>query len=255
MSNHIPSKPHYIFSTRIQDISANLDVIDASLQLLEKTLESKNIDEKIAKSIGITARKYKALNIPVKQGQAIINRTKRNNYEYSILILNTHFSEYLKNILRDMYDHKPLLIAGKASGTLQYHEIIESGSFDSISDMIVDRVFKKLESDRGTKKLLTNILKGTKVKLPDKIENNALMYIEIRHLLVHQSGKFDKDFIKRFGNSIKSSIEVNEKIPLTIDFVREGIKSVSELVGTIDRQLIEKGYLKSAFIQKKKNEA
>ncbi len=137
-------------------------------------------------------------------------------------------------------------MAGKSSGALQYHEIVKLGDFDVIADFMVDEVFKRLEGERSTAKTIKKLIAGTDVSIPDVVLNEALGFFEVRHLIVHQAGRVDQSFCDRYSDLLRVSTRAGAKLPLNIGFARRGIKTVTDLLASIDSQLIASNIVRKA---------
>ena len=132
-----------------------------------------------------------------------------------------------------------MLVAGKFGGALTYVEITKLGTMEKIEQEIVDTVFRKLENERSTKKLITGVLKGTNVTLAQERLDELLMYMELRHILVHRAGKLDQRFIEKYEAPSKLILKVDRKMPMTIGFVRRGLAIAEEVAESIDSQVMK----------------
>ena len=180
-----PSRPLITYKVKAYNITHHLETVDAALEVMTRELKSAtDPDASIASSLGLSIKRFQSLRMPVKQSVSLINRVRINNAEYGLIALYSAFGEYSKNLLKEFYKTNPLLVVGKASGTLQYHEIVKLGDYTMIADYMVEQVFKKLEGVRNTSKQLTSTIDGTGVILSETLLHKALMYFEIRHLLV-----------------------------------------------------------------------
>src|SRR5690349_13154071 len=74
--------------------------------------------------------------------RAIANHAIRRNAELAVQLLYTHFSEYLRGILLEMYAKRPLEVVDKAQSTLRFHELVRLGSYQAICAHMVDHVFR-----------------------------------------------------------------------------------------------------------------
>ena len=178
-----------------------------------------------------------------KAKEALARHAMKRNNELAIQLNYTHLSEYLRSILGEMYLHNPLLVVGKASAGLPFHEIVSLGNFDAISSRMVDHVFRTLEAQRSTRALIEKILERTGVELSPQVFNDAVYYLEIRHLIVHNSSLIDVKFEKRYSEKFKYIKEGN-KLPMSQGLARKALLAIEKLCSTIDSSLIDGGYLK-----------
>lgn len=232
------------FRSEVQYLKQHLQVIDASLSYTARYLGRYNEKaDEISKALGDTNGKYDTLNHPVSENLRIFNYTRSKNAEFSIIELYNAFSVYMKSILTEMYKYNPLQIVGKATGNpnFTYVELVNFGSYDNIKTEMVNKVFRKLEDERSTTKLLDKIMCHTRIQIPDTLRTNALMYLEMRHLFIHNNGKADDHFTQTYGGII--SIRVNNKLPTNFDTVNKAIQAVLDLIVFIDKELILKNFL------------
>ncbi|MCH5332084.1 MAG: hypothetical protein J1E33_06755, partial [Alistipes sp.] len=96
----------------------------------------------------------------------------------------------------------------------------------------------RFENEQSTPKLLERILAYTKINIDDDIKKDALLYLEMRHLIIHNRSKADENFIIISQNKI--NIPKDKKLPLNYEISSKAIEQVSTLCHTIDKELIEK---------------
>lgn len=235
------TKSFQTFRSEIQYLKQHLQVIDASLTNSGRWLAKyKPRTDRITKALGTTADKHDTLNHPVSDYNRIFNYTRSKNAEFSIIELYNAFSVYMKSILTEMYKHNPIQIVGKATGNpnFTYVELVKFGNFQKIEEEMITKVFRKFEDERSTTKLLEKILNHTDIDLPDALRINALMYLEMRHLFIHNNGKADEHFAKEYGDNL--SVRANNKLPTNFDTVSNAIQTVFNLIGFIDKELVTK---------------
>jgi len=227
------------YLSRKQDTESHLQIVDGAMDIMAGNIKlSPSQDTSINEILGLSKKKYSALKAKPTQSTAIFNRAKVNNSEFALCRIYTHFGEYCKNILRELYDLNPMLVVGKGPGALQYHEIVSLGEYDLIADHMVEAVFKKLESERSTLKTIQKLISGTNVTIPEAILHEALGFFEIRHLLVHQAGIVDKSFCDRYPDLLRVTTCPGAKLPLTFGLAMRSIKSITLLLETIDSQFL-----------------
>ena len=166
------------------------------------------------------------------------------NSELAVQLLYTHLVEYLRSIVREMYDQKPLQIVNKVSLSLSYTEIVKLGSYDAIKVYMVDHVFRTFENQRSTKSLIEKIIDRTGIVIESSLLENALFYLEIRHLIVHNSSVFDNRFVENYQHKF-AYVQDGKKIPISIGLARKSLKALQDLCHDIDKKLVEKNYLKT----------
>lgn len=190
----------------------------------------------------------KALSeIAAKKGSdaALAKHAITRNMELAIQLLYTHLSEYLRSILAEMYAKKPLEIVSKFQGgqaALPFHEIFNLGTYEAVCQRMIDQVFRNLEGQRSTKMLIEKILDRTGAKVDLGQLETAMFYMEIRHLIVHNSSVVDRKFKETYEHKLSHAV-VGSKLPTSIGLAKRATASTRELCRNIDSELVSKGYL------------
>jgi len=183
----------------------------------------------------LTLQHFEIVNTALRQSlrdnnNAIINHAITRNCELTLQLLYTHLNKYLKSILSEMFQKRPLQIVDKAQDTLQFQEILRLGTYEAVCNHMVDRVFRKLQNDRSTRRLIERILARTGANLDCDVLDDAMWYIDIRHLIVHNSGIVDQQFTINYTHkrnmlkraaSYQYTKEWQKKYPLATQAVRK----------------------------------
>ena len=94
---------------------------------------------------------------------------------------------------------------------------------------------------RSTQKLVKLIVGHTKILIRQALSDEALMYLNIRHLIIHNNSKVDKDFYDKYRNRL--SITPNGKVPTDYQTFQAALNAIHKYVRTIDEQLIAKNFI------------
>jgi hypothetical protein len=175
--------------------------------------------------------------------RTISNHAIVRNAEQGLQLLYSHFSEYARRILREMYDIRPLTIVDKAHGSLRFHEIVNLGSYEAVCDHMVEHVFRTLEGQRSTRALVEKILDKTGVAISDPVMKGGLAYIEMRHLIVHNSSLVDDRFAGAYGAVFR--VKAGDKLNSSLGLAKKAVRAIEALCLEIDRGLVAKGFLKT----------
>jgi len=232
--------------SKIEYIGQNLQVFDASLKSLSEKLKSeKDTNKHITDVLNLNKSSYNKLNQPLKEKDRLVSYSRSKMAEYSILELFGAFTIYMRDITEEMYIKDPMRIVGKVSSgsTMTYVEIIKLGNFDKIREIIVDEIFRKFENERSTIKLIDKLLSHTKVQIPESLKEMSLMYLEMRHLFIHNKGKADERFKNKYSEHV--SLKAGNKLPTNFKTVTEAIDTVNRFAKSIDEQLIAEDTLQT----------
>ena len=237
------------FEGLIRNLKQNLELFDVSLTLANKECEKKKekVNIPIAQALYSDIISHPELNHPNKPRD--VNRTfttaRIRLNEQAIVTLYKYFSDYLVNIIGEVIkvnNCKALLglISDAKNYSMTFGEIMRLSHMNSIIKEMANRVYRKLENERSTAKLLDKIIEVTKVAVDEDVKNKALLCLEIRHLIIHNNSKTDESFNEK--NSILGDfvgVKKGDKIQLNFDLSKQAIRCVSELCRQIDNQLIE----------------
>lgn len=239
-----------------------MQLIDASIiQSIRKLRVHPTKEDDINVALGVPATKYNRLNHPTKAFSSVIRHTQNKNIEFSIIQLYNLFTAYLQNITTEMFEAKPMFIVGKAvynkDGeerehlSMSFADIIKLQTIDNIHEQIVKRVFRSIEELRSTTKLLDKILKDTKVSIPTDMKENALMYLEMRHLFIHNHGKVDAKYATAYGKKFSKHLAVGDDLPTKYETFSNALTNIYNLCHHIDQQLILQGFISKRQFKEK----
>lgn len=234
------SKSYQKFRSKLEYIKQHLQLFDAAIKALSIALNSATDNtSSMTKVLELNVKTYDKLNHPVKEKDRVISYSRSKSAEYTILELYAAFTHYMQDITKEMYHKNPLKIVGKVDATvsLTYAEIIKLGSFEKVGELMVTDIFRKFENERSTVKLIDKILSHTKVSIPTSLKNEALMYLEMRHLIIHNKGKADSKFKSTYGKRVK--LKESEKLPTNFVMVSKAITRIQEFTQAIDVQLLK----------------
>lgn len=232
------------FRSRIEYLKQHLQVSDSAYRQTIKALQGYPVKkDTIHKALALPSGTHEKLNHPVSEYVRIFSYSRSKNVEFAIIELYNSFTSYLKALLTEMYEYNPVLVVNKAAskGKLEitYLRLIELGDFDKIKAEMISQVFRRLEGERSTIKLLDNI--SNNVQVDKAIKAEALTFLEMRHLFIHNSGKADGDYVKLYGR--RFSLKHGEKLPTTYETTLSAIDSVIKLCTAVDKKLIEDGFV------------
>ena len=89
--------------------------------------------------------------------------------------------------------------------------------------------------------MLQKIIKFTGITLSEKIMEEALVYLNIRHLIIHNSSKADDAFMQMNNGFVQ--IKNKNKLVINYELSSKAIQTVFSLCSEIDNKLLEKKLL------------
>ena len=242
----MPPRPETIpfqrFRGRIHDLKQHVQTVDVALVNAFKMMKAEpDKNKKIAEALGYSSKKYTELNHPIRVNPRILSHSKSSTHQYTIIILHTHFSEYVKGLLSEIYKHDPLRVVGNHGGNIPYKRVVELGDINKINAEMIEAVFRKLENQRSTQKLLDDILSKGNATVDEAVKHRAMAYLEMRHLFIHSSGMADGEFASKYSDIVPAT--EGSKLPLGYPLVESAIDAVRELCKKTDESMLAGGYV------------
>ena len=180
------TKSWQAFEGKIRVLKQHLQLLDLSLILANnKAIESKDSGKSIREILGAKKGKHLQLNIPNKSkdiSRTFITSRKKLN-EHAIIELYRIYSDYIRNVIAEMMHKKPLLLIellkaselisnkskmGKKRYSIDAEDILKIGNFDSLVKEISMQLYRNLENERSTTKLLDKMIKATHISIEEK---------------------------------------------------------------------------------------
>mgnify|MGYP000567039391 CR=1 FL=1 len=248
------TKAWQIFDGKVRNLKLHLQLLDASLKISQTICgNNKNKSYTIGKALNTDENKHPQLNVPCENID--ISRTFTSSRiklnEQAIIDLYRYFANYVTNIIEEFVrtDPMPLLnsIAGNKDNTLPFDDILKAGSFDVVIKEMSKKIYRRLENERSTPTLLNKIISYTKIDIDEDLKNKALIYLQIRHSIIHDESKADNVF-KEMNNGLVT-IKKGDKIALNYDLTNNAITTIFNFCKSIDNKLIEKDMVCKRFIE------
>ena len=216
-----------------------ISLMNEQNRLSDETCLFWNIDPK--KHTIISKRKITYINRTL-----IITHLKHTIYASFIKDIYEEFTEYLRSIAKEMaltLKVSPERFVGDSKISINVKEVLNAGSWEKVVEMIVSNLFQSLESVRSTKDLITAIKNRLNIQIDQQLIDNAMPYLDMRHILVHADGKADKKFMERYPN-LQYENNKND-IALNFSVINDARTNIKDLVKAIDLDCTSKGLIKA----------
>lgn len=183
---------------------------------------------------------------------------RRRNTQNSRNVVGGHFRKtFYGSFIKDIYEDfeefvsetmaraaqkgvDPSRFLGDVKPTVDAKTLLGAGSWDSVVRIISNDIFRKLENERSTIKVVKGLTSRLDFDLPDLVIDTAMAYLDARHMLVHQDGKADAEYRQKYPHIAVDS----GKISLTRQFATDAKLAVDELAKAIDQQIIAKNLIR-----------
>ena len=190
---------------------------------------------------------------------AFAKLTNRTNSEGSRKIVTSHVchtvyvsfikelyeevTEYFKYILKQGAENgaDSSRIVGEHSVSFKANILLQKNSIEEIVEMVIAHIFQSLENERSTINLLTKVNNKLDLGVTENAINEALPYLELRHIFVHSDGKPTTEFMHShpfFRLNSKKRIEIN------MNHAKQAFKKVNALLCLYDQGMINKNFFK-----------
>lgn len=202
--------------------------------------------------VGITKEATPELFKHDNTGQARIIITKHLQTTIAVTFIKEVYeevTEYLRYILAmgaRSGKVAPERISADVKVSLPANEILATSTHAEAITLVTQRIYQTLESERSTLVLIDKICAKLDLKVNRQSVNDALKYLEMRHIFIHEDGKPNKEFKKKYPD-----VEINKKGRIKlIDTNLHTVKDIIlKLISEIDEQIIKKNLIITSEIQ------
>lgn len=244
------SKSFQSFDGKIRSLKQHLQLLDLCLtQANNKCSKHKTNGKTIAEILSSSVIEHPQLNIPntIRDIRRTFVTTRKKVNEQAIIELYSYFSDYLSSVIRELENTHPQrilsLIPTNNSTSLTYSDIFMLSSYSNILDEIAKRVYRSLEDERSTPKLLRKFIKTAKLNIPINLQEGALTYLEVRHLIIHANSKADAKFHRLNQRRLVTVNSSNQMLTINFAMSSAAIDKVYELCKELDEELKNNGLL------------
>lgn len=244
------SKSYQSFDGKVRSLKTHIQLSDIALTKLNRICVSNNGNGRtIAETLNRTVANYPQLNGPNEsiEIRRVFTTSRIKVNEQAVIELYAYFADYLSGVIRELENTNPTRILGlitpKSSTDLSYKDIFTLGSFVAILDEIARRVYRNLEDERSTSKLLKRFIKVTNLNVPSNMQQDALVYLEIRHLIIHNNSRADAKFNAMNNRGLVSVNARNKKVTINYALTCSAIDAVSLLCKTMDDEIVRLGLI------------
>lgn len=155
-----------------------------------------------------------------------------------------YFSEVLEAAARHGLD--PNRLIGEHKVSLEANDILSAGGWPNVVRLVSMLVFRRLESEQNTKKLIRKINDKLDLRVAEATIEAALPYFEIRHLLVHADGKADQKFCDTFT---AFGATAGHKLTLDHKVLQAARTAIFALINEFDQQIVANNIVSNGDLQ------
>ena len=238
------------FKVRKLLVQKNAEFTSFAYIMFAKVLEKKMKDDPDSKKsdirnvFNLNQNEYVALNDTTEHTVNMIKSFQKDNIQHGIIRLYIIFSDYLRDILGELVIEKPekliqSFIEKNKNNDLNmtYKDVIDKTTIEDIKQELVNRLFRALEEERSTNKLLDKIIKLLGISIDAETKKSALRFLDLRHLYIHNNGCIDKKYFEEYKIFIGQKTFNNQKIRSNITLFKDATNSIGKLAEEFDIQI------------------
>nr|WP_320188982.1 hypothetical protein [Agrobacterium rosae]MDX8332997.1 hypothetical protein [Agrobacterium rosae] len=231
------TKPFQRFVARLAEYESDLEIAD----VLTNTFINKvqNTDTTICAHLGKDPADYPKLasRTNTKQSRKVIGiHLKKTLFGSSLKDFYEDFSEFLQKSIEHAalkgVDY-PRLLAGSGVD-MKMVDVLRSGSWEAMIAKMSEQLFRSLENERSTITLIRKFNDKLNLGLDQQVIDDAMPYLDARHILVHRDGKVDDYYSEKYPDIRKD----NGKIKVDFQFITEARNKIHDLARHINDRLL-----------------
>ena len=175
-----------------------------------------------------------------------LNITIRSAYIKDIYEELTH---YLSDLIRCCAKRNldPDRLIGDHKFQIDANTLLSLGSWENVLRRVADDLFRKLENERSTIKLITAVDAKLNLKLDNSIVEAAMPYLDMRHVLVHRDGIVDAEFAARHP---QIGLSAGQEFSLQFSQIADARNAINALVTQIDERVVSNNLLLAEDLQR-----
>ena len=244
------SKARQTFDTKVKYFLDDIELIDVfRTAVLENDLTDTNSKYVLAR-IDLQRHRHLQRRANTDGSRTLaINHLRSTVYGSFVKDVYEEVTHYLKTIVkqaaRSGFDAGRII--GEHSFTTDAQALLRLGNWEAVCEHVAESVFRALENERSTVRLLSKMSKKLGLEVPSHLIDELAPYLQVRHFLVHLDGHVDKDF-----RSTNTSFRFTKKGKVVVNyrFVTELTEKSQGLIEAFDTAVIANKLLADEFIQR-----
>lgn len=245
-----------------QTFRGESDWLNVALQLMDVSIrQSANVlsreyyrgdkTRNIALTLSSDLHLHPQLNHQVRHFTSVVGQTRNKLTEFAMNYLYVLWTNYLHSVLKEMIKKNAatitILSAIDDTSTLNgigLWELTDLNNSIKIRKTVVKKVYEIIENIPSSRKLMDSLISYTNINIPQDVKNDALYYLDIRNLFVHNRGIMDRSFVNKH-HVRHPDWRAGNKIPRSYQLYTEMYDAIKKLCLTIDRKLVQGHFVNS----------
>ena len=253
--------PQVRYTIAQHQFTCHMDSHKADVELTDSLCSRKSV-EKLC-SGGIPSKyKYLQQDIRLKNvnsAYSVVQHLKGFMYASLIKQFHDYVMEYFRTVLaliaKNPNKGTVLLQLRSACNRKGYQsldfsfseeEILNALNVSQLKELFAKRILRGLEQKRDSLDLIRALYK-TLGKSITKTVNEAMPYLEMRHLLVHNGERYDQKFIDNYGKCF-TDVKAGGRINLNFEKMKCAAKCLRALVREFDKFVVKEKFVRDEDI-------
>lgn len=229
------TKSYQRFIGRIADYQSDLELANV---LIRRFMSRPNTQSTIAVDLGAVPATHIKLNARTNNANSrkIVGlHLKKTLYASFIKDLYEDFGEFVRNTLEmaALAGLDPSRFVGDSKVDMKVGELLATGSWEALIAHISDELFRSMENERSTTKLIEKFDRKLGLGLSKPMVADAMPYLDARHIIVHRDGVADQPYKDAYQAVMLTD---GDRIKLDFPFVNNARAKVCDLAKHMDDQ-------------------
>ena len=248
-------------TTAQHHFTCQMDFHKSDVELIDSLCSRKAIEKLITDGI---QDKYKYLQQDLRlkdMGSAYSTVQHLKGFMYASLIKQFHgyVMEYFRTVLALIAKNPNkgtvlLQLRSACNGkgckspdfSFSEEEILNASDVFQLKELFAKRILRGLEQKRDSLDLIQALYKMLGKSITKAVDD-AMPYLEMRHLLVHNGGKYDQKFVDKYGEHFEG-VKNGAGIILNFEKMKSAAKRLRALVREVDKFVVEGKFIRDEDI-------
>jgi hypothetical protein len=198
---------------------------------------------------------------PARHPRLTIRKPNDHNRTLACKHLNSSIrASYIKDTYEELGHYITAILRGCALKGLDANRLVGDhrfsvdanallflGSWDAVLDHLSTELFRQIEKERSTPKLIAALGAKLNLRLDPAVIDAALPYLEMRHILVHRDGKVDREFAAKHP---QLNLREGDEFSLKYSEITKARDTINALVAHIDERVVQNALVPAAELQR-----
>lgn len=128
----------------------------------------------------------------------VVTHCRATLYSAYVKELYEELAIYLRSIIAEAYNNAKVepgkIVGDQGKISMSAREILKYSRDGTLIDIVIGRLFQALENERSTIQLINKTCEKLGLNVDGNVIQDAVLFLEVRHKLVHTDGFADEDF-------------------------------------------------------------